>query len=113
MNGTRNPLFRRRIPESVRRALYTTAGPVITLLAAGGLIPGNRAPVWESIVRPNGSVAPPVNAPMREQMRHFEKQCVENALRNTVSIRAAARALGISHATLLRKMREHDLVVQN
>ena len=50
---------------------------------------------------------------MREQMRHFEKQCVENALRNTVSIRAAARALGISHATLLRKMREHDLVVQN
>lgn len=82
-------------------------------LTIASLSSGNRAPVWESIVRPNGSVAPPVNAPMREQMRHFEKQCVENALRNTVSIRAAARALGISHATLLRKMREHDLVVQN
>ena len=50
---------------------------------------------------------------MREQLRHFEKQCLENALLNAPSIRGAARDLGISHATLLRKMREYAIVVQN
>ena len=85
---------------------------VMERLTIISLSSGNRAPVWETILRPNGSAAPSANAPMREQIRHFEKQCIENALHNTVSIRAAARLLGISHATLLRKMREHDLVVQ-
>lgn len=82
-------------------------------LAIASLSPGSRALIWESIAPQEGSLAPSRSAPMREQLRHFEKQCLESALRNAPSIRGAARDLGISHATLLRKMREYDIVVQN
>ncbi|CAM3096153.1 hypothetical protein [Tsukamurella hominis] len=50
MEETRSRILPRRIPESVRRALYATAGPLVTLLAAGGLIPGNQAAAWTSLV---------------------------------------------------------------
>ncbi|WP_019204017.1 hypothetical protein [Tsukamurella sp. 1534] len=49
MNDIRSRILRRRIPDSVRRALYTTAAPLITILAAGGLIPGNQAAAWTSL----------------------------------------------------------------
>lgn len=82
------------------------------------------APVWQSIAAGTGQAAalpplvaatvaaPPLSASpqsMREQIKDFERHCLEQALRTVPGIRAAARYLQISHATLLRKMREHGL----
>lgn len=81
-------------------------------LTIASLSSGNPALVWKSIARQGDQPDPSKVSSMREQMRHFERQCLENALRNAPSIRAASRELGVSHATLLRKMREHNIVVQ-
>lgn len=50
MDDVRSRIHPQRIPDSVRRALYATAGPLVTLLATGGLIPGNQAAAWTSLV---------------------------------------------------------------
>lgn len=50
MNAIIRRVFPRKIPDSVRRLLYTVAGPLITVLAAGGLIPGVQAAAWTSLV---------------------------------------------------------------
>ncbi|WP_139057985.1 phage holin [Tsukamurella pseudospumae] len=50
MNDIRSRIFRRRIPESARRAVYTVAGPLITILAAGGIISTSHAAAWTSLV---------------------------------------------------------------
>lgn len=80
-------------------------------LTIASLSAGNCAAVWESIALAGSTF--PETVSMREQVKHFERQCLEAGLAAAGGIRAAARRLGISHATLLRKMREHGLSVQN
>ena len=108
----------RRQPVTAMLLAYSWPGNVRELgnfverLTIANLSSGNCAPVWESIA-PAGGAALQEGAPMREQVKRFERQCLEAGLAATGSIRAAARRLGISHATLLRKMREYGISVQN
>jgi len=47
--------------------------------------------------------------PLRERMDAHERRILVNTLKRAASIREAARRLGISHPTLLAKMKKHDL----
>ena len=86
-------------------------GNFVERLTIASFSAGYCASVWESIA-PTGRVVAAGKGSMREQVKMLERQCIESGLAATNSIRAAARKLGVSHATLLRKMREHDLVVR-
>jgi transcriptional regulator of aroF, aroG, tyrA and aromatic amino acid transport len=46
---------------------------------------------------------------LRVRMDAYEKRIIIQTLKQSASIRAAARRLGISHPTLLSKMKKHDL----
>ena len=86
-------------------------GNFVERLTIASFSAGHCASVWESIA-PSGRAAAAGAGNMRDQIKMFERQCIESGLAATSSIRAAARKLGISHPTLLRKMREHGLSVQ-
>jgi len=86
-------------------------GNFVERLTIASFSAGHCASVWESIA-PAGRAAAAGAGNMRDQIKMFERQCIESGLAATSSIRAAARKLGISHPTLLRKMREHGLSVQ-
>jgi len=49
------------------------------------------------------------NTPLRVQMDIHERRILVHALKDAASIREAARRLGISHPTVLAKMKKHDI----
>jgi len=49
------------------------------------------------------------NASLKDMVGRTERRLIVNALEAQQGIRAAARSLGLDHATLLRKMRLHDI----
>lgn len=46
---------------------------------------------------------------LREVRQEAERRCIELALRKCVSVRQAALAIGITHTTMIRKMREYAI----
>jgi DNA-binding NtrC family response regulator len=50
--------------------------------------------------------------PLRERLLRFEREQIAQCLEHETSLRGAARTLGLPHSTLLRKLRQHGLAVQ-
>lgn len=49
---------------------------------------------------------------LRTSLDHYEKQIITETLKTSESIRKAAKALGVSHTTLLNKLKKHKIIVE-
>lgn len=54
---------------------------------------------------------PPIGQSLASQIAHVEKQIITQKLRRSKSIRTAAKALGVSHTTLINKIKKHRIKV--
>ncbi|MEP9348146.1 helix-turn-helix domain-containing protein [Xanthobacter sp. KR7-225] len=90
----------------------------IGTLAMAGLTTGNCAvieadelaiaPAQPAVERPEGPGVEPLGVEglgLGEQVRRFEAALIEGALRRFPTTRAAARHLGVSKSTIVRKMK--------
>ncbi len=67
-----------------------------------------KAPPCNGIGSPDGDR----KVPLKELLNHYEKTILSRALEHSSSIRAAARALEISHTTLINKLRKHQIQME-
>lgn len=86
----------RELQNIIERACYLADSPVLQpeqfLLAPGS---GAAEPLTE-----------PLNELLKERVHAYERQLIEEAIANAGSLRAAAKRLGVSHATLVQKRKQ-------
>jgi transcriptional regulator of aroF, aroG, tyrA and aromatic amino acid transport len=105
-----NKLYGHNWPGNVRELKHVIERAAI--LCDGARIGGEHIlfsfEIGDSIgrARPAGSSA---EKPLKVLLGSYEKDIISETLKNSGSIRQAARALGVSHTALLNKLRKHRL----
>jgi len=97
------------------RELYNTVERLVIMNESNLITPDFLPDQMKPSATMNTISASPISGnirPLAEAVADLEASLIRSALTQHNSIRAASRVLGTSHPTLLRKMRKHDIAVQ-
>lgn len=87
----------RELQNLMERACYLSGGEEIDVRH-----------LWLHPVAPSPSYDSPSSGSLKEQVANYERQVIEQAVKEHGSLRAAAKHLGVTHTTLSNKLRMSD-----
>lgn len=84
----------------------------ILIMSDDDILTPNALPAYFNYRQDQGAVCHGGAGNLRDALSNLEQSMIKCALRKHQSLRPASRELGISHPTLLRKMRKYGITVQ-